>query len=143
VRIWPVIIALCAGAGCTPVPGPSGMQVVGMVPGGMGEKAANDQVRLAMAQYGDRGVAPRDVRHYTYPQPGNPRAAPVAVVIRLLKKQGFAVETLAPVGLQFSQTREIASPDFDALTQGLQRSLTNVGWIYDGWESALVQGDNS
>jgi hypothetical protein len=143
VRIWQLFTSLCGALGVTRVKTQQTLKVIGNYSGDLGETEANDQVRAALSERGDSGIVPRDVRHYAYPQPGNQNAALEASIMVDLLKQGFVVEALEPAGVRFSQTREIASPDFDALTQGLQRSLTNVGWIYDGWESALVQGDNS
>ena len=45
-------------------------------------------------------------------------------------------------GIRFEQNREVASAEFDDLTERLEEKLKEVGWTYDGWECAVETGES-
>ncbi len=98
----------------------------------------NTDVRKALVAHGDKGSAIRHVRHFLYPEffPVRKRDE---LIIRL-QALGFAVASAADDhGLIAEEQREVASADFDSLTESLERMMRDIGWQYDGWECALVK----
>ncbi|MXQ07674.1 hypothetical protein GQ651_07430 [Alphaproteobacteria bacterium GH1-50] len=101
----------------------------------------NDAVRKALAGYGDDGTRPRHVIHFAYAKKGGQDAAAAEEIIR----RYLAPDVLEPAevgdGIRFEQNREVASAEFDAMTDGLERDLAEIGWEYDGWECAVETGE--
>ena len=101
----------------------------------------NDRVRAALAGYGDDGTLPRHVIHFAY---ATRKATADAAAAEAIIRRALAPDVLEPAevgnGLRFEQTREVASAEFDALTQALEDELAAIGWDYDGWECAVETG---
>jgi hypothetical protein len=105
---------------------------------GIGSKFLNDSVRRQLADLGDDGSTPREVTQFVYPLAIQSRQ-PAEVVRRHLERLGMVVtNTQSGGGLIGTQTREVASADFDALTASLVTEMAELGWQYDGWETAVV-----
>ncbi|NND17944.1 MAG: hypothetical protein HKN98_05130 [Silicimonas sp.] len=102
----------------------------------------NDGVRAALAGYGDDGTAVRHVIHFAYPMKKSTGSADDAVGVI---SEHFTPKTAEPTGvdggLRFEHYREVASGDFDQLTDQLEADLAEIGWDYDGWECAVEAGD--
>jgi len=101
------------------------------------KKDKNDHMRTALAKEGDDGTAPRQVRHFVHPVAGG--ATNATVVHEFLVMNGFSVEPeSAKEGFFAKERREVASPDFDARTIMLTKSMAQWNWTYDGWECAVT-----
>ena len=102
----------------------------------------NDKVRGALRGMGDDGTRPRHVIHFAYAtRKATGETDEAEAIIRRLVAPDVIEPTDGSVGFRFEQTREVASDDFDALTQGLEDDLAAIGWEYDGWECAVETGD--
>ena len=102
----------------------------------------NDGVRKALAAHGDDGTRVRHVIHFVYPLEGRDagdKAAARAIVQGQIDVE--FTETEDSAGLVFEHYREVASADFDALTDLLEAELLKIGWDYDGWECAVETGE--
>jgi hypothetical protein len=97
---------------------------------------ANQKVRKALAEYGDNGEASRHVIHFFFETDGaRIQRSDAAVELRSL---GFEVDLEKSVsGLLAEEWREVASEDFDSLTQALSDLAEGWGWTYDGFECAV------
>ena len=100
----------------------------------------NDRIRAALRASGDDGTAIRQVVHYAYPEAED--AVAVDDVRDTLAWIAPRVVRMADgAGLRLEQEREVASEAFDAMTEQFKRDLAAIGWSYDGWECAVVTGD--
>ena len=94
----------------------------------------NGEVREALASNGDDGTIPRNVRHFLYPAffPDRKRDQ----IASRLSELGFSTRYAeCDHGLIVEEDREVASGDFDNLTEALAKMMREQGWEYDGWES--------
>lgn len=99
----------------------------------------NAKVRAALAEHGDEGQAVRHVIHFAYPVEGGDAAAKQAARATILGLGSFDfTETEGSPGVVFDHQSEVASADFDALTDALETALARDGWKYDGWECAVA-----
>ena len=102
----------------------------------------NDKVRAALAGYGDDGTLPRHVIHFAYStRKATGDVAAAEAIVKGLMAPDLIEPTQADEGLRFEQTREVASSEFDALTDRLETELAAIGWQYDGWECAVETGE--
>ena len=103
----------------------------------------NMAVRDSLAEQGDDGRRPRHVLHYAYPAKKG-GSAPKHEIRRILVGIADVRFTDGPenLGLVFEHTREVASPEFDALTDHFESLLATRGWEYDGWECDVVRGED-
>jgi len=120
---------------------PKALREAGVIPPFLdhpaGSKAANDQIRAVLAQYDDDGSAPRHVVHHAYPKDEHARDKGTARRVIGWKMSQFT-NASSEEGLVFEEIRDVASEAFDAATDKLRRDLEEIGWVYDGWESAVV-----
>ena len=99
----------------------------------------NDLVRDQLTAHGDDGVKSRHVIHFAYPLENAENPAPKADIKAMLDGHDFRFSDAASEdGLVFEHEREVASADFDQLTEDLHQQLLAKGWDYDGWECAVV-----
>lgn len=102
----------------------------------------NDKVRAALQGMGDDGSRPRHVIHYAYAtRKATGETDEAEAIIRRHISPDVIEATDDSVGFRFEQTREVASDDFDALTQRLEDELAAIHWDYDGWECAVETGE--
>jgi len=107
------------------------------VPASAARIEKNNSVREVLSREGDDGTAIRHVRHYIYPLV-LPSQRKDRIVARLASF-GFAIcDAAAHEGLILDHEREVASADFDNLTEALERITGAENWEYDGWECAIV-----
>lgn len=100
-----------------------------------GTIARNDKVRQALASHGDNGAAARHVMHFLFERDGRHSRTEAADELRAL---GFEVDlSKTESGLIAEEHREVASTDFDSLTQALSDLAEGWGWTYDGFECAV------
>lgn len=98
--------------------------------------SANDRVRKALAEHGDRGTAVRHVLHFFFPELDTLVTA--ERMIEELRTLGFEIDPdKSDGGVIAEEHREVASADFDSLTQGLTELASERGWKYDGFECAV------
>ena len=105
------------------------------------EPTANDRLRAALLDQGDDGRAIRFVTHYAYPATEDAAG---------MKDARDAVSWIAPkcrrtedgTGLRFVHEREVASGEFDEMTETFERDFEAIGWSYDGWDCAVVPGES-
>ena len=105
----------------------------------LGSPEANKLVIDHIAKDGDNGLSERHVRHFAYPDGKNPKGNKLDV---------FEVFTDAGLGVSDSEFRggvmgehesAVATSEFDALTDGLRAEMEQLGWVYDGWECAILR----
>lgn len=110
----------------------------------MGEAESNDAVRAQLTAMGDDGSQTRHVLHYAYPEKGADMSVRPTMVAEL-KDRGFEVsDAAADNGIVMEHYRSVAPNDFDAFTTELSEWFSGRGWLYDGWECAVVQsGENT
>ena len=98
----------------------------------------NEQVRSLLDQHGgDDGTSDRHVVHYLYPHSIN--AKPRWEVAANLVKLGFFVDIgRGDSGVVAEEIREVASVDFDSLTEAFEQMARDNGWVYDGWECEAI-----
>lgn len=102
----------------------------------------NDILRDHFYKYGDDCTKPRDVKHYLYAQ-NHEQAYTADEMAIALDEMGYLVEFLDEKdAIRISHTREIASKEFDTLTEYLEKFAGNAGWYYDGWEALCVKTQN-
>jgi hypothetical protein len=101
----------------------------------------NDKVRHVLAQHGDDGTKVRHVIHFAYPADAS-RAAGMATAKETVLQHVEVnfTETDESEGIVFEHYREVASVEFDELTDALKAALAKDGWKYDGWECAVETG---
>ena len=108
----------------------------------IGSTAANDAIRAKLSEMDDDGSIRRHVRHFVYPGSGSDTALRIRV-IEMLGEVGLEVsDENFHDGLVAEHHAVVADAAFDNLTIGLVTGLSQMGWIYDGWECAVV-GDDS
>jgi len=102
---------------------------------------ANDAVRQVLSEGGDDGTRVRHVIHFAYPLERANAVSKVAVKDCILSYVDVTfTETLDSEGVVFEHYREVASAEFDTLTDTMKHALEDKGWTYDGWECALETG---
>ena len=97
----------------------------------------NNDVRRVLAANGDNGTTERLVQHFLDPEffPVRKRDQ----ICHRLKELGFTIVAAnGDHGLIAEEHREVASPDFDSVTEALERMMSDQGWQYDGWECAVA-----
>ncbi|MGV6849003.1 MAG: hypothetical protein ACWA5A_11560 [Marinibacterium sp.] len=104
-----------------------------------GRFVANDKVRKALLAEGDNGTAVRHVIHFAYPVAGDAGNKARAQELVAWIAPRFTQTADSP-GIVFEQEREVASADFDAMTERFQTDLAGIGWTYDGFECAVATG---
>ena len=116
-------------------------RLFGKTSGQTGETAKNQGVRRALQKFGDDGTLPRHTLHYAYP--GKGEAAPQQEIFAYFEATGLTTsEAAADGGVVAEHEREVASSEFDALTERFGADLAGFGWKYDGWECAVATRDN-
>jgi hypothetical protein len=105
-------------------------------------KTKNDQVRTALSDHRDDGSSERHITHYICPKKTS------AVSARELGNQlvatGLKLKAASNgVGLIAEEIREVASHDFDNLTQHFSQLAEQSGFEYDGWECEVKQGPSA
>ncbi len=100
----------------------------------------NDRIRAVLKASGDDGTAIRQVVHYAYPE-AEDAVSTQDVRDTLSWIAPNVVQTADGAGLRLEQEREVASEAFDAMTEQFKRDLAAIGWSYDGWDCAVVTGD--
>ena len=96
----------------------------------------NGKVRKALADHGDDGTAVRHVLHFLVMGDSANRSR--AEMAHALRPHGFDIDlTKYDDGLVLEEYREVASADFDSLTQHLRNLAQDHGWHYDGFECAV------
>ena len=96
----------------------------------------NGKVRKALADHGDNGATVRHVLHFLVK--GDAATCSRAEMAHELRPHGFDIDlTKYGDGLVVEEYREVASADFDSLTQHLSNLAQDHGWHYDGFECAV------
>jgi len=96
----------------------------------------NGKVRKALTAHGDDGSAVRHVLHFLVRHDG--ATCSESEMAELLRPHGFTVDlSKYEGGVIAEEYREVASDDFDSLTQTLADMATARGWEYDGFECAV------
>ena len=110
----------------------------------VGSPASNEIVRANLRALGDDGLSPRKIRHLG--RPGPEEAAPAEEVVEdfglSLSTFGFRAEVEEIEGETWVILAHVAPVTAEALdrwTAWLDRTLAEMGWIYDGWDCD-VQG---
>jgi hypothetical protein len=96
----------------------------------------NGKVRAALAQHGDDGSVPRHLMHFLFRCDDATKTE--AEMASMLIPLGFEVDlSKCEGGIIAEEHREVASEDFDCLTQSLSNLAEAHGWTYDGFECAV------
>lgn len=96
----------------------------------------NGKIRKALADHGDDGTAARHVLHFLVI--GDAATCSKVEMAHDLRPFGFEID-LAKYdnGVIAEEVREVASADFNSLTQSLSDIADARGWHYDGFECAV------
>ena len=114
-------------------------RLIGRKPLQLGSPEANKLVITHIAKDGDNGLSERHVRHFAYPVEEQRKGDKLDV---------FEVFTDAGLGVSDSEFRggvlgehdsAVATAEFDQLTDGLRVEMEKLGWVYDGWECAILR----
>lgn len=96
----------------------------------------NGKVRNALADHADNGTAARHVLHFLVK--GDAATCSKARMAHDLRPFGFEIDlSKFDNGVIAEENREVASADFDSLTQALSDMAQERGWHYDGFECAV------
>ena len=102
----------------------------------------NDYYRENKKSYGDDGTIVRKVLHFVGPEINDPMAASLDHATSVLEELGFrANEIYDGSGLVLLHWTEIASVDFDQLTDELKTCIHQLGWKYGTWECNTTTPD--
>lgn len=102
----------------------------------------NQSIRYQINSMGDDGTATRHILHYAYPDEDQRLQKP-SEIRALARKHGLTHRDAAhDGGFVFEHHREVASTNFDRFTAEFAVQLRELGYDYDGWECAVVLGDD-
>lgn len=97
----------------------------------------NSMVRKALIEHGDDGSQVRHVLHFLYVCDSATWSE--TEMAEELRSHGFEVDLAkCDNGVIAEEYREVASEDFDSLTQSLTDLAESKGWTYDGFECAVA-----
>lgn len=97
---------------------------------------SNSKIRKALADHSDDGTQVRHIVHYLFKEDAATRSE--AEMAAVLRPMGFEIDlSNCKDGIIAEEYREVASRDFDSLTQSLSDFANEQGWKYDGFECAV------
>lgn len=103
------------------------------------QREGNDRVRSQLVQMGDDGAAPRPVTHYFFAKRFARRKATPQEITAYTATLGLSVHDTSRTLVVLTAEASVTGDDFDQLTEHLFAYGQSVGWVYDGWECAVVR----